>query len=129
MTVLSVIGRSGVVLVLCLMMGLDWIALQTVAWTTMLVTNAHKTSSLAEAVSRTFDGEHPCDLCKRINSTKDSQKKPTAQPAMSKPDLICTARSVRIISFFEIFHYAETAVQFSARGNSPPVPPPRAVFS
>ena len=85
MTVLSVIGRSGVVLVLCLVMGLDWIALQTVAWTTMLVTNAKQTSSLAQAVTRTFDGQHPCDLCKRISITKDSQKKPTAQPAMGNP--------------------------------------------
>ena len=95
----------------------------------MLVTNAQQTSSLAQAVSRTFDGQHPCDLCKRISSTKDSQKKPTAQPAMSKPDLICTARSVRIFSFFEDFHYAETAIQFFERGNSPPVPPPRAVLA
>jgi len=95
----------------------------------MLVKNVQQTASLSQAVARTFDGQHPCDLCRRISSTKDSQKKPTVQPAPSKPDLICTAGSVCIISFFEDFHYAETVVEFFERGDSPPVPPPRALLS
>jgi hypothetical protein len=126
--VLLVLGRGLVILALFLAVGLDRVALQSVAWTTMLVENAKQTS-LAQAVARTFDGQHPCDLCKRISSTKDSQKRPVAQPAPSKPDLICSTGIIRIISFFEDFHYAETAIQFSERGNSPPVPPPRAVLA
>jgi hypothetical protein len=127
--VLLVLGRGLVILALCLAVGLDRVALQSVAWTTMLVTNAQHSSSLVQVVARTFDGQHPCDLCKRISSAQHSQKKQPTQPSPAKPDLICTARSIRIISFFEEFHYPKTAVQFSERGNSPPVPPPRAVLA
>ncbi len=95
----------------------------------MFVANAKQTPSLAEAVAKTFDGNHPCDLCKGINAAQHSQKKQEAQPAPSKPDLICTARPIRIISSFQDFHYAESAVPVSERGQSPPVPPPRTVLA
>ena len=116
------IGRAVTIFALCVAIGLHWIALQSVAWTTMLVTNAKQTESVSQAVAQTFDGNHPCDLCKRISSTQHSQKKPEAQPVPSKPDLICVARFVRIIPPFQDFHYAKTAAHLFERGQSPPVP-------
>jgi hypothetical protein len=63
-----------VVLALVLSTGLDWAALQTVAWTTMLADNLRQ-QSLTQAVSQTFDGQHPCCLCKAIAAGKQSEKK------------------------------------------------------
>src|SRR5215469_12912704 len=54
--------------------GTHWVLLQSVAWTTMLADNL-RTGSLVEAVEKTFDGQHPCSLCKRISAGKKSEKK------------------------------------------------------
>jgi hypothetical protein len=45
--------------------GAHWGALQSVAWTRMLAENL-RTVLFADAVVRTFDGQHPCSLCKVI---------------------------------------------------------------
>ncbi|MCC6234859.1 MAG: hypothetical protein IT580_19610, partial [Verrucomicrobiales bacterium] len=55
--------RCVLALALVLATGLHWAVLQGVAWTGMLVTYS-RDASLAEAVSRTLDGEHPCALCR-----------------------------------------------------------------
>jgi len=50
--------------------------LQTLAWGNMLVSYSQQ-ASLAEAAKKTFDGEHPCSLCKVVRETKkQEQKKP-----------------------------------------------------
>ena len=54
--------------------GLHWAMLQSVAWTTMLADNL-RTQSLAEAVTHTFDGRHPCCLCNAIAAGRKSEKK------------------------------------------------------
>ncbi len=50
--------------------------LQTLAWGNMLV-DYSKQSSFSEAAKKTFDGEHPCKLCKVVSeSKKQEEKKP-----------------------------------------------------
>ena len=44
----------------------------------MLAANLSSQQSLTEAVSQTFDGEHPCPLCKAIAAGKKSGKKSEA---------------------------------------------------
>src|SRR5271170_8520217 len=56
------------------MLGAHWALLQTVVWTTMLADNLC-THSVKEAVTETFDGKHPCCLCKAITAGKKSEKK------------------------------------------------------
>jgi hypothetical protein len=128
MAMIRMLARGATIFALCGAIGLHWMALQSIAWTTMLVANAKQTS-LTQAVARTFNGNHPCDLCKRIDSAQHSQKKPVAQPPPGKPDLICPASIIRIISSFQDFHYAAITIPVSARVQSPPVPPPRATLA
>jgi hypothetical protein len=45
--------------------GGHWLVLQSVAWTGMLLEYSQE-SSFGTAMQKTFDGEHPCDLCKTI---------------------------------------------------------------
>lgn len=54
-------------------MGGHLAVLQTVAWSKMLV-DFSATDSLTVAVEKTFDGEHPCPLCKVVKQTKEKEK-------------------------------------------------------
>jgi hypothetical protein len=54
-------------------MGGHLAVLQTVAWSRMLVDFSTK-DSLTVAVEKTFDGEHPCPLCKVVKQTKEKEK-------------------------------------------------------
>ena len=67
-------GKFIVVVALVTTTGLHWAMLQSVAWTTMLADNL-RTQSLTEAVTHTFDGKHPCCLCKAIAAGKKSEQK------------------------------------------------------
>jgi hypothetical protein len=67
-------GKILVVVALAAMLGAHWALLQSVAWTTMLAGNL-QSSSLHDAVTKTFDGQHPCCLCKAIAAAKKSQQK------------------------------------------------------
>jgi len=62
------------ILTLLAVTGGQWVMLQSAAWAGMLVNNL-RTQSLSCAVSKTFDGKHPCPLCKAIESGKKSEKK------------------------------------------------------
>lgn len=63
-------------------MGGHLVLFQTIAWGNMLV-NFSSQGSLAEAVQKTFDGQHPCELCKAVKKTKENDdKKPLVQTKM-----------------------------------------------
>jgi len=68
------IGKIFLIVTLVAMLGAHWAALQTVAWTTMLADNL-QSSSFQAAITKTFDGQHPCCLCKAIAAGKKSEKK------------------------------------------------------
>jgi hypothetical protein len=57
-------------LVLVLLVGGHWGALQVVAWTGMVV-DYSRDASLCEAVKKTFDGLHPCALCLELREDGD----------------------------------------------------------
>ncbi|MEY4917774.1 MAG: hypothetical protein RL616_1687 [Verrucomicrobiota bacterium] len=117
-------GKILVVLALVLATGLHWAALQTVAWGTMLAANL-SSQSLTEAVSQTFDGEHPCSLCKAIIVGKKSEKQSDQLTLKLKLEFPPVAEKFALVapSAFEPFapevFFAEC---FSAK---PPLPPPR----
>jgi hypothetical protein len=68
------IGKIFVVVTLVTMLGAHWAVLQTVAWTTMLTDNL-QCASFHDAITKTFDGRHPCCLCKAIAAGKKSEQK------------------------------------------------------
>jgi hypothetical protein len=70
--------RITAVSVLVLSLGLHWALLQTVAWTGMLLTYSRGTS-LSEAVTKTFDGQHPCALCKFVENGRAEEKEQEQQ--------------------------------------------------
>jgi hypothetical protein len=76
------------VLVLVLSLGLHWAVLQTIAWTGMIISYS-RDASFSEAVSKTFDGEHPCPMCKVIKKARAEEKQQEQQQVKpgSKLDL------------------------------------------
>lgn len=81
---MRVVIRIAIVLLLVLSLGLHWAFLQTVAWTGMLVTYAQQ-GTLTEAVSKTFDGEHPCKMCQFVEQGRAQERQQDQQAA--KPGL------------------------------------------
>lgn len=120
----SRVGRAVTIFALCGSIGFHWVALQSVAWATMLVANA-RCAPLSEAVSKTFDGAHPCDLCHAVMEGKKSEKKSEAMPTIAKLDLICTTRTLTCPPPSTPSAYAAYSCSIPERSLAPPAPPPR----
>lgn len=118
------VARAFVVLALCLSIGLHWIALQSIAWTTMIVEYSQD-APLAKALAETFDGSRPCDLCKHIDQARHSEKKPDAQPTSGKPDLICVKRTVVLSPPYTYLSFPVERMSAATEAPLPAVPPPR----
>jgi hypothetical protein len=125
--VLARCGKFFVVVALVFSTGAHWAALQTVAWTSMLAHNLCS-HSVSQAVSETFDGKHPCPLCKTIAAAEKSEKKSEALSPVLKMEFPSLARQELLFppGQFELLpqqnFYAESLPL------QPPAPPPRAFF-
>jgi hypothetical protein len=126
--VLRCTGRIVTILALCCAIGLHWVALQSLAWTTMIIDYSMR-APLRQAITQTFDGAHPCSLCHAVNTGKNSEKKSDLQSPASKIDMICASRAISLVPPFVRFEYATGAFSVSDSGQSPPVPPPRESLS
>jgi hypothetical protein len=117
-------GKCLVVTALVLSMGLHWAALQTVAWTTMLASNL-RGDSFSSAVSKTFDGQHPCCLCRAIAAAKAAQKKSEAVVSALKMEFPPLAEKLNLFppARFEVVPL-ENAFAESITAK-PLLPPPR----
>jgi hypothetical protein len=112
--------------VLSLSLGLHWALLQTIAWTGMIVTYS-RDGSFAEAVGKTFDGKHPCCMCKAIKQGRAEEKKQEQKQVKpgSKLDLGLIWRPVT-------FHFTGARERIptvdtraASRAEQPPKPRPR----
>jgi len=112
------------VLSLCTALGLHWAALQSVAWAGMLLSYSHS-GSIASAVEKTFDGKHPCPLCKTIAKGEQGGKKQDYQFGNGK--IYMDYRRPAVLLFPPKLpsrwpNIAEYAVDFFVE---PSVPPPK----
>jgi len=126
--VLRQVVRIVTVGALCCALGLHWVAVQSFAWTSMLI-DYSKSAPLCQAIIQTFDGDHPCSLCHIVATGKASEKKSDIQSPAPKIDIICVNRLIRLISPFARFQYAFQDFSVSEIEQSPPVPPPRSLLS
>ena len=123
--VLTRLAKVLVVTALAVSLGLHWAFLQTIAWAGM-VASYSRTVPLKEAVSMTFDGKHPCNLCKLVRDGQRSEQQKEAQQPLVKLDLVCAPALLAV-------HPPETEPAVSpvvlvppAFAQPPPVPPPKA---
>jgi hypothetical protein len=111
---------------LCVTLGFHWSLLQSAAWVGMIV-NYSRQSSIKEAVVKTFDGQHPCPLCKLVREGKKSEKKPDAQQNVKQIDLFACDS----VAFdFPPLPAADFAfpLLIDSQNKAPLLPPPRPFF-
>lgn len=120
------IAKAVTVGLLVLSLGLHWALLQTVAWAGMFVRYSHQ-STFQEAVGKTFDGQHPCNLCKVISNTRAEQAKQDQEQSNSISKL--DAGLVWSSTTFSFLPNDQQTIHRSDRGTTrsdqPPKPRPR----
>ena len=84
--VIRCIGRIVTIFALCCAIGLHWLTLQSIAWTSMII-DYSKHGTLCEAIKLTFDGAHPCSLCHIVDRGKTTEKKSDLQLLTPKIDM------------------------------------------
>jgi hypothetical protein len=125
--VLLRLGKVLVVFTLVTTLSAHWALLQTVAWTTMLASNL-QSSSLHDAVAKTFDGQHPCCLCKAIAAAKKSEQKNQVVSQNLKLDFLPVTESLVLIAPSRIELFPPKDFSSESVSQQPLTPPPRAFF-
>ena len=123
---MRVVVRTATVLMLVLTLGLHWALLQTVAWTGMIVAYSQD-APLLTAVANTFDGNHPCPMCKAIKQGRAEERKQRQQKSDSTVKLefpLVTERLRLAAPEFddELMVFVPDLKSFASE---PPTPPPR----
>jgi hypothetical protein len=122
------------VLLACLSVGLHWNALQVVGWVGMAV-EFSRTRPVADALEMTFDGKHPCDLCKLVQNQGPLSEDDPQSPPKSKSELKLLVASiwenplVSLKPLAEITAFPDEPRRASLARERPPVPPPRNALS
>jgi hypothetical protein len=120
----SRLPKLALVAALACSLGLHWGLLQSVAWVSMVVSYSQE-APLKEAVVMTFDGKHPCSLCKQIAQGKRSEKKSELPPTGKKFEFSYSAAAFVFAApsdYWEICWPEDSATSLA---HSPLVPPPR----
>ena len=118
------LAKAMMVFALIALIGGHWVLLQSVAWVGMFAKYS-QVLSISEALSMTFDGQHPCKLCLRVQTGKQSQQKQESLNVETKLEY-CYVRDFLIL-------VAPPLVKSSTgfddswlfRSEAPPTPPPR----
>jgi len=121
-------GVASSLLAVLLASGGQWMVLQSVAWARMLGAYS-RDRTLVEALSKTFDGKHPCRMCHQIREGQDRERR--------EPSLVNTDRApgdclaIVVVAFNPPLPLvdplsSETPTPQSEFPLAPPAPPPRA---
>ena len=104
--------------------GTHWFVLQSVAWTTMFAGNL-RDGSFTEAMQKTFDGSHPCSLCRQIARGKQEEKKSETRVEWKKLEFVFAPATFVFQTpafFWEIQPRHDPAL---TRAHAPLLPPPK----
>jgi hypothetical protein len=108
------------------MTGGHWLILQSVAWTKMIA-DYSRSSSLGTALAFTFDGQHPCEMCKLIQKEKQDSHQPhqLQQPVEKDDEVFCERCARARVDLTWSWMCAVDEGRPPSRRDRPPVPPPR----
>ena len=117
--------QFSVAAVLVLAVGGHWMLLQSVAWIGMTLSFS-QSAPLEEALKKTFDGEHPCALCKAVQKGKQSEKETDRRALDKKIDLFCPRSEFHLVHPVKRLPVFVAFQGLSSRAEAPPRPPPKA---
>ncbi|MFM7214703.1 MAG: hypothetical protein ACKO3H_07485 [Verrucomicrobiota bacterium] len=113
------------VVLLSLTLGWHWLALQSIAWASMLIERSGE-SSFSVAWTTTFDGKHPCRICKAVAEGQSNETRTTSTVSVHMLEAAAPATLAVVISAprVEPFTLRRDPAPRS-RGDRPILPPPR----
>lgn len=109
---------------LAVLLGAHWLLLQSVAWVGMIITYS-QTSTLSEAISMTFDGEHPCRMCIAVKEGKKAESKQLQLKPELKFDFLCMEAASFLPPLLPVTLLTPGSMLACPRSEAPPGPPPR----
>ena len=119
---LSIVAAA---LMLSLSIGLHTVVLQSLAWTTMLIERS-QSESFANAVKTTFDGRHPCSLCKAIDQGRRADRSANRVSKVSGLDAPAASSLALVVWPPDAAPETAAVVTTVCRPpDAPPSPPPR----
>lgn len=104
--------------------GAQWAFLQSAAWVGMFATNL-QTASFHEAWTKTFDGKHPCRLCKLVSEGKKSEQKQESLQLKTKIDFFLTTARAWVMTEIEPEKAPAPSILHTQLISAPVSPPPR----
>jgi hypothetical protein len=108
-----------------LLAGGHWAILQTGAWMGMIVAYS-KDGDVPTAISKTFDGKHPCALCCVVHEgRKQEEKKAPVLQLELKKDFIIRSFLFEVVRDFTWREYAQYYRDLAGITLEPLIPPPR----
>ncbi len=122
--------RLALLLAVAISMGLHYAVVQVVGWVNMTVEYS-RTVPISEALVMTFDGKHPCELCKLVEnelkkSAQDDKRAPEKKTELKFPPVVCWVDGIPLLcgSYESLFTVkSDDCARF--RRERPPLPPPR----
>jgi hypothetical protein len=121
--VLQRCSRLLVAIALVFAVGGHWAVLQSVAWVSMVAAYS-QSATVTEAITKTFSGKAPCELCKVVAAGKKSQQEQEQQKFVVKLDW--SAESHPLVLLAPPFEpvLSPGSAHAPARCDSPPLRPP-----
>jgi hypothetical protein len=119
--------KVAVVLALSCSIGLHWDVFQSLAWMGMVI-NYSQNTTLTEALAKTFDGKHPCALCKEIAKGKQSEKKSEFPLQLKKFEFLAVQAQFIFAAPKNFWLLITTDDFLKSAVLTPPTPPPRGVL-
>jgi hypothetical protein len=108
--------------------GGQWMALQSMAWLNMTRTYC-QTETLSRSLAKTFDGNHPCPLCRFIQKEKAAQSSPKVISNFQKNSFFFISFTVLLVLLLAQPKLHSIKALLSEFDRSPLSPPPRKFFS
>jgi len=116
--------------------GGHWGVMQVIAWSNMIVDYSAQ-DGLIEGAKKTFDGEHPCGMCKAIAEGRKQESRNGGDdnaPTTSQGLVLKECNFERSIDLpaprgrqVVMLSRPELDLRGQVRGTCPPLPPPRAL--
>ena len=120
------LGLPFVCLAMFAVAGGHWAVLQSVAWGQMLVRYSLQEGSFWAGAGKTFSGEAPCSMCKKIAAAQTGEEKSPAPVSAEKKSDTTLVAFERLVPFPVSVRQAFFSVEreFFTRSEAPPAPVP-----
>ena len=124
-TILSLLFAALSLFALAFSLGAHWSILQVVAWVNMTVAYSQD-ATFGEAIQKTFDGKHACQLCKLVDQGKQKEQQQSTSVQKHKLDLIPSPATIWVLPLETVTSQFAAAPLWRSFSEPPTPPPPRA---